>query len=122
MSSTLERSIFMGKNYSENLRSCKNTVNNLTMKQMFAISEKLIVGQSDEIYEVNPLTGKILCGNNHLWSVMKKSSVSRTRRFTYFQICVMPWRDESEPNIKFCLGRQVELVQKFTTRGNFGHN
>ena len=33
----------------------KNTGNNLTMKQMFDISEKLIVGQSDEIYGVNPI-------------------------------------------------------------------
>ena len=32
------------------------------------------------------LTGKLLHGNNYLWSVMKKSSVSRTRTFTYFQI------------------------------------
>ena len=29
--------------------------NNLTMKQMFDISEKLIVGQSDEIYGVNTI-------------------------------------------------------------------
>ena len=64
----------------------KNIGNNLTMKQMFDISEKLIVGQSDEIYGVNPINWKILHGNNYLWSVMKKSSVSRTRRFTYFQI------------------------------------
>ena len=53
MSSTLEASIFMGKNYSENLRSIKNTGNNPTMNQMFDISEKLTVGQSDEIYGVN---------------------------------------------------------------------
>ena len=55
MTSTLEASVFMGKNYSENLRSIKNTGNNLTMKQMFDISEKLIVGQSDEIYGVTPI-------------------------------------------------------------------
>ena len=55
MSSTLEASKFMGKNYSEILRSIKNTGNNLAMKQMFDISEKLIVGQSDEIYGVNPM-------------------------------------------------------------------
>ena len=55
MSSTLEESVFMGKNYSENLHSIKNTVNNLTMKQMFDISEKLIVGQSDGIYGVAPI-------------------------------------------------------------------
>ena len=44
----------MGKNHSENLRSIKNT-EDFTMKQMFDISEKLIVGQSDEIYGVNPI-------------------------------------------------------------------
>ena len=40
MSSTLEASVFMGKNYSEILHSNKNTGNNLTLKQMFDISEK----------------------------------------------------------------------------------
>ena len=35
MTSTLEASIFMGKEYSEILRSIKNAGNNLTMKQMF---------------------------------------------------------------------------------------
>ena len=55
MSSTLEASVLMGKNYLENLRSIKNTGNNLTMKQIFDISEKLMVGQSDEIYGVNTL-------------------------------------------------------------------
>ena len=55
MSSTLEASVFRGKNYSENLHSIKNTRNNLTLKQMFDISEKLKVGQSDEIYGVNPI-------------------------------------------------------------------
>ena len=55
MSSTLQASVFMGKNYSENLRFIKNTGNNLTMKQMFGISEKLIVGQSNEIFGVTPI-------------------------------------------------------------------
>ena len=52
MSSTLQASVFMGKEYSENLHSIKNTGKNLTMKQMIDTSEKLIVGQSDEIYGV----------------------------------------------------------------------
>ena len=55
MSSTLEASVFMGKDYSENLRSIKNTGNNLTMRQRFDISEKLTVGQSDEIFGVTPI-------------------------------------------------------------------
>ena len=55
--------------------------------------------------------GTILHRNNYLWSAMKKSSV-----------CVMSWKSESEPNIKFSLGRKIELVQRFTTIQNFGHN
>ena len=55
MSSTLQASVFTGKNYSENLHSIKNTGRDLTMKQMFDISEKLIVGQPDEIYGVNTI-------------------------------------------------------------------
>ena len=54
-SSTLEASVFMGKNYSQILHSTKNIGNNLTMKQMFDISEKLRVGQPDEIYGVTPI-------------------------------------------------------------------
>ena len=48
----------MGKNYSENLRSIKNTGKDLTMKQMFDTSDKLIVGQSDEICGVNTINGE----------------------------------------------------------------
>ena len=54
MSSTLEASVFMGKNYSEILHSIKNR-KDLTMKQMFDISEKLIVGQSDGIFGMTPI-------------------------------------------------------------------
>ena len=42
--------------------------------------------KEDNKIEWLQLTGKILHGNNYLWLVMKNSSVSRTRRFTYFQI------------------------------------
>ena len=54
MSSTLRASVFMGKNYSDNWHSIKNT-EDLTMKQMFDISEKLITEQSDEIYGVKTI-------------------------------------------------------------------
>ena len=63
MSSTLQASVFMGKNYLDNLHSITNT-EDLTMKQMFDISEKLIVGQSDEILECVKSAGKIHHGNN----------------------------------------------------------
>ena len=53
ISSTLEASVFMGKNSLEILHAIKNTGKDLTMKQMFDISEKLIAEQSDEISEYN---------------------------------------------------------------------
>ena len=58
MSSTLEASVFMGKNYSDNLHSIKNTGQNLNLKQMFDISEKLILEQSDEICGVSQISWK----------------------------------------------------------------
>ena len=45
----------MGKNYSENLHSSKNTGKDLTMKQMCDMSEKLTAGQSDEICGLNTI-------------------------------------------------------------------
>ena len=53
MSSTLQAPVFMGKNYLEFLHTIKNTGKDLTMKQMFDKSEKLLAEQSDEIYGVN---------------------------------------------------------------------
>ena len=69
MSSTLEASVFTGKNYSDNLHSFRNAGKDLTLKQMCLKS-----------------AGKILHGNIHLWSMMKKSQVSRMQRFMYSQI------------------------------------
>ena len=54
MPSTLQASVFMGKNYSDNSHSIKNT-GDLTMKQMFGISEKLIPEQPDEIHGVRTI-------------------------------------------------------------------
>ena len=56
MSSTLETSVFMGKNYSDNLHFIKNSGENLTLKQMFEISEQLILEQSDEILGVSQIS------------------------------------------------------------------
>ena len=91
MSSTVDASVFMGKNYSDNLHSIKNTGENLTLKQMFEISEQLVLEQSDEIFGVSNSAGKVLHGNSYLWSMMKKSSVSRMQRFMYPQIlcCIL---------------------------------
>ena len=50
MSSTVEASVFVEKNYSDNLHSIKKYGRNLTIKKMFEMSEQLILEQSDEIF------------------------------------------------------------------------
>ena len=55
MSSTLEASVFMGKNYSDNLHSVKKQ-EKISLKQMFEISEKLILEQPDEIFGVSQIS------------------------------------------------------------------
>ena len=73
----------MGKNSSEKLHSIKNTGKDFTMKQMFDISEKLIVGQSNEIYGVNTINWKILHGNNYLWLVSEVISLSHAKVYVF---------------------------------------
>ena len=34
----------------------------------------------------------------------------------------MSWKDESEPNVKYCLGTTVGMVQIFITIQNIGYN
>ena len=63
MSVTLESSVFMEKNYSDNWHSMKNR-KDLTMKQMFDISAKL-VSEQDEIYGV-----KTIDWENHSWKYL----------------------------------------------------
>ena len=53
MSVTLESAVFMGKNYSDNWHSIKDT-KEFTMKHMFDISSKL-VSEQDEIYGVKTI-------------------------------------------------------------------
>ena len=52
------------------------------MKQMFDISEKLIVGQSDEIYGVNPIN----CGDSswkHLFLIGDEEVISLSHAKVY---------------------------------------
>ena len=88
MSSTLQASVFMEKEYSENLRSIKNT-EDLTMKQMFDISEKLVSEQSDEIYGVNPINWEDSSWK-HLSLIGDEQVISLQRTKVYvFLYCVL---------------------------------
>ena len=116
MSVTMESAVFMGKNFQNNQNSIVNTAD-LTLKQMFDKSAKLVAEQSDEIYGVNTinwedsswkylsligdeqivtqvwkrLVGKNIHGNICHYLVMKESSIFNARKSTSFQIlyCVL---------------------------------
>ena len=55
------------------------------------------------------------------WWRRSRQSLAR-EGLRIFRFCVMPWKDEREPTIEYCLGGQVDVVQKFITIQNFGHN
>ena len=107
MSSTLEASVFMGKNYSENLHSIKNTGKDLTSKQMFDMSEHLIVEQPDEIFGVSQISWEDSPWKQlSLVNDQEIPSLSHAKVYCIFGLCVISWKGESEPIIKFCLGRK----------------
>ena len=89
---------------------------------MFEISETLILEQSDEIFGVSQISWE-----NSPWKqltlVNGEEVISLSHAKVYvFSDSVLSWKGESEPNIKYCLGSAVGLVQRFITIQNFGHN
>ena len=38
------------------------------------------------------------------------------------RFCIVSWKDERISSIKYCLGRQIDVVQKFTSKQNLGQN
>ena len=102
MSSALQASVFMVKNYSDNLHSIKNTRKDLTMKQMFDISEKLISEQSDEVYGVNTIN----CEDSswkHLSLVSDEQVISlqRTKIYVFSDsvLCLGKMNENPQSNI-----------------------
>ena len=86
MSSTLQASVFMGRNYSDKLHSIKKT-EDLTLTHMFDISAKLITEQSDEIYGENTTNWEDSSWK-HLSLVCSEKviSLSHTKGLRIFQI------------------------------------
>ena len=98
MSSTLQASVFMGKNYSDNWHSIKNT-EDLTMKQMFDISENLVSEQSDEIYGV-----KTINWENFSWKYLSLIGDEQVINLQRTKECVVP-------DSVLCLGKMNENPQ-----------
>ena len=75
---------------------------------MFDIFEKLIVGQSDEFFGVSQISWEIFPWKQlSLVNDEDVISLSACKGLCILRFCVMSWRSESEPNIKYCLGRKA---------------
>ena len=85
MSSTLESSVFMGKNYSDNWHSIKNTTD-LTMKQMFDMSEKL-VSEQDEIHGVKTINWESSSWKYLVWSLIGDEQIINLQRTKVYVFC-----------------------------------
>ena len=121
MSSTLESSVFMGKNYSDNWHSIKNT-KDLTMKQMFDISAKL-VSEQDEIYGV-----KTIDRENSSWTYLsligdeQVISLQRTKVYVFSDSVLCLGKMHENHPIKHCMRTKIGVVQKYTGIQNLGQN
>ena len=93
------------------------------MKQKSEISEKLISEQSDEIYGMSAINWE-----HSSWKYLslvgdeEVISLSRAKVYVFLRFCIVSWKDEREPTIKLCMGREIDVVQKFIRIQNFGHN
>ena len=116
MSSTVEASVFMGKNYSDNMQKSQFKAD---VRDIWKVDIGTIRW---DFWSVSNQLGKfsmetIISGQ---WWRSHQSLACKGLRVLRF--CVMSWKGESEPNIKYFLGTAVGLVQRFITIQNFGHN
>ena len=93
MSSTLQACVFMEKNYSDNWHSIKNS-EDLTMKQMFDISEKLITEQSDEICGMSTINWE-----HSSWKYLSLVSDTKVYVFSDSVLCLGKVNENPKSNI-----------------------
>ena len=95
MAVTMESATFMGKNFQNNQNSIENTAD-LTLKQMFDMSAKLVTEQ-DEISGFETIGWE-----KHSWNYLsfigdERIIIFNTQQSTSF--CIVSWEDPSEPGI-----------------------
>ena len=122
MTSALQASVFMEKNYSDNLHSIKNT-EDLTMTQMFEMSEKLITEQSDEIYGTSEINWddsswkySSLVGDEEVISLF------HTKVYVFSDSVLCHGKVNENPQSNYAWEERLTWFQKFIRIQNFGQN
>ena len=93
------------------------------MKQMFDISEKLIVGQSDEIFGVSQISWEHFPWKQlSLVNDEEVTSLSHAKVYAFSDSVLCLGKINQNPTSNTDWEETFELVQKFTTIQSFGHN
>ena len=122
MSSTFQASVFMRKNYSENLHSIKKYREQSHLKADVRHIWKVDCGTLSWVFwSVSNQLGKFSMETVILSQWWRSHQSLTCKGLCVLRFCVMYWKRESEPTINYCLGRKVDLVQEFTIQ-NLGHN
>ena len=104
MSSTLEASVLMERN-TQKIYAPSKIQETLTMKRMFDISEKFVVGQSNEIFGVTLINWEDLSWKQlSLVGDEEIISLSHAKVYVFSNSVFVLWKDAPEPTIKYCLG------------------
>ena len=114
MSVTLESAVFMGKNFSDNRHSIKNT-KDLTMKQMFDISSELVSEQSDEIYGTSTKNWEHSSWT-YLSLVVEEQVISlqRTKVYVFSDSVLCLGKIHENLPIERCMGTKIGMVKIFS--------
>ena len=93
------------------------------MEQMFDICEKLIVGQSDEIYEVNTMNWCAFFSWKIYLFVGDEEVISFSHAKVYvFSDSVLFFGKMNENPQSNTVWEEVDVVRKFIIQQSFGHN
>ena len=113
MAVTMESAVFMGKNFQNNQDSIVDTAD-LTLKQMFDISAKL-VSEQDEISGLETIGWE-----KHSWKYLsliddERNHQSSTREgLRLFRLCIVSWKDPSKSRIQRILEEKDRMDHNFS--------
>ena len=110
MTVTMESAVFMGKNYLNICHSIVNTTD-LTLKQMFDISTRL-VSEQDEISGLETVGWE-----NHSWKYLsligdeRVINLQRTRVYVFSDSVLCLGKILEPPPIERCMGTKIGMVE-----------
>ena len=121
MSVTMEPAVFMGKKYLNNCHSIANT-KDLTLKQMFDISTRL-VSEQDEISGLETIGWE-----NHSWKYLsligeeRIMNLQRTKVYVFSDSVLCFGKIFRKPSIGRCMGTKIGMVQIISGMQKLGQN